>query len=86
MLPSKMHVVVTLRIRRRNFRVLFSASICATDGRIIVARDPVSALGTGYTEVPFRSVHRRYEEIHSDPDRNIVDSMEWRMPPDIAAV
>ena len=45
MLPSKMHVVVTLRIRRRNLGVLFSASICATDGRIIVARDPVSALG-----------------------------------------
>ena len=75
MLPSKMHVVVTLRIRRRNFRILFSASICATDGRIIVARDPVSALG-----------NRTHEEIHSDPDRNIVDSMEWRMPPDIAAV
>ena len=43
-------------------------------------------LETGHTEVPFRAVHRRYEEIHSDPDRNIVDSMEWRMPPDIAAV
>ena len=81
-----MHVVVTLRIRRRNFRVLFLFQFVQQMAGSLLQEIRSAHLETGHTEVPFRSVHRRYEEIHSDPDRNIVDSMEWRMPPDIAAV